>query len=160
MEDIITFVVLVGTGIILISASMLTFINSVGYALQAQKELADSSRDWVWMFKEGNVSAPLDKILYITEVNTGIVRVRNGGYSDVYWLRMFCWPLTSPDRGRVVSGKINGVLQPPSVELFPSGEVIEYNLYEYLDSADIDSGNVACSIITNRGISVFRIGTS
>ncbi len=157
MENLVTFVFVLGVllAILLMVANLA--MNNVYTVASAEKTVLDRvERGVPVLLREGNgVVVPTDNVLYITREENGVVDIENNGYSDVFWVRLFCWKRNNTDENAVLQGKINGQLQPTSIPVFSSGKTVEYNLADYFNTTDIKNGNVMCALVTRRIIRVF-----
>ena len=84
-----------------------------------------------------------------------MVDIENNGYSDVFWVRLFCWKRNDPEVNAVLQGKVDGVLQPTSIPVLSSGKTVEYNLAEFFNLSDIKNRGIACALITRPIVRVF-----
>ncbi len=163
MENILIFVFSLAIIISIISlvanASMVSFYQTI----QAEKRMLEFFRgDVLTFFRSDGALTPTDKVLYITDVNleNGELNITNAGLSDVYSVRLMCWKRDNPiNTITTLSGEINGVIQPVSVEVLsslPQISTIEYNLYLFgFSRDDINNGNVGCVLAGVRFIRGF-----
>ena len=155
MENVVIFVFALAIMLSLILIVAGASITSFYQTATAQKKVID--RYWrgevLLMVDVNGAVGPADKVLYITDVNNGVVTIVNRGFSDIFSLRLFCWDRYDPfSRYGLVNGEVNGTIQPVSIEVLPSFpplDTVRYDLTSLgFTAAEVNDGNVACLLVS------------
>jgi len=153
MENVITFVFVLGVLLAILLLADMSIINGIYRAADALKTVINRMENPTTELYRG-IGPQTDKVLYITKDENGIIDLENGGYSDIYHLRLFCWDRNNTEKNGLLEGKINGEPQPLSIPVLSSGKTVEYNLLDVFDESEINS--VVCAVITSDAVRLFE----